>query len=131
MGVAVALQATASPLPCFSTLAKRLSETDPESALEVLDTAITWEPYAESAYRQIISLHQHLGDTDAAHTTLRLLRTRLADLIDQIRTRYALGYHPAGTQASGRFHEIRLQLSPEIEKREGKLIVRTRHGYYR
>ena len=57
--------------------------------------------------------------------------SRLADLIDQIRTRYALGYHPAGTQASGKFHEIRLQLWPEIEKREGRLIVRTRHGYYR
>ncbi|HWZ46058.1 MAG TPA: VWA domain-containing protein [Candidatus Saccharimonadales bacterium] len=56
---------------------------------------------------------------------------RLADLIDQIRTRYALGYHPPADAATGRFHELKLEIAPEIRLREGKLIVNVRKGYYR
>jgi VWFA-related protein len=56
---------------------------------------------------------------------------KMADLIDQIRTRYALGYHPAGDDQRGKFHEIRLEVSPDVQAREGKLIVETKRGYYR
>ena len=55
---------------------------------------------------------------------------RLADLIDRIRTRYALGYHPPAETAPG-FHELKLEIAPEIRLREGKLIVNVRRGYYR
>jgi len=30
-----------------------------------------------------------------------------------------------------RLHTIQLKMIPEVEKREGKVIVRTRRGYYR
>ena len=56
---------------------------------------------------------------------------KMAELIDQVRTRYAIGYHPAADDQHGRFHEIRLEITPEVQKREGKLIVETRRGYYR
>lgn len=56
---------------------------------------------------------------------------KMAELIDQIRTRYALGYHPDGEGYRGRFHEIRLEVSPEVKGREGKVIVQTKRGYYR
>jgi VWFA-related protein len=59
------------------------------------------------------------------------IAVKMAQLIDQIRTRYALGYHPAADSEKGKFHEIHLKISPEVEKREGKLIVETRKGYYR
>jgi len=57
--------------------------------------------------------------------------SKMADLIDQIRTRYAIGYHPIMDDQAGRFREIRLEIAPEVQKREGKLIVETRRGYYR
>lgn len=60
----------------------------------------------------------------------RKISAKMADLIDQIRTRYALGYHP-GVDDDRRFREIRLNVSPEVEKREGKVIIETRRGYFR
>jgi VWFA-related protein len=59
------------------------------------------------------------------------IAAKMAELIDQIRTRYALGYHPAVDSQTGKFHEIRLKISPRVEEREGKLIVETRKWYYR
>lgn len=59
------------------------------------------------------------------------IAAKMAQLIDQIRTRYALGYHPTGEDHGGRFHPIRLEISPEVESREGKLIVETKKGYFR
>jgi VWFA-related protein len=56
---------------------------------------------------------------------------KMAELIDRIRSRYALGYHPIGDSQQGKFREIRLEVSPEVENREGKVIVETRKGYYR
>ncbi|MBZ5521418.1 MAG: VWA domain-containing protein [Acidobacteriia bacterium] len=56
---------------------------------------------------------------------------RLADLIDQIRTRYALGYHPPAKPATEGFQRLKLEIAPEIRMREGKLIVNVRKGYYR
>jgi hypothetical protein len=55
---------------------------------------------------------------------------KLADLIDQIRTRYSLGYRPSVEQPPGKFCEIRLKVAPEVEKREGQLVVRAKRGYY-
>ncbi|HEY6352787.1 MAG TPA: VWA domain-containing protein [Candidatus Angelobacter sp.] len=60
----------------------------------------------------------------------RKISAKMADLIDQIRTRYALGFHPLA-DSQQRFREIRLEVSPEVQKREGKLMVETRRGYYR
>ncbi len=59
------------------------------------------------------------------------IAVKTAELIDQIRTRYALGFHPAGQQEKGRFHQIRLEVSPGIQSREGKVIVETKKGYFR
>lgn len=58
------------------------------------------------------------------------ISVKMAELIDQIRTRYALGYHPVA-DSEERFREIRLEISPQVREREGKLIVETRRGYFR
>jgi VWFA-related protein len=56
---------------------------------------------------------------------------KLAQLIDEIRTRYTLGYYPSVKQPKGKFCEIKLQIRAETQKREGRLLVRTKKGYYR
>jgi Ca-activated chloride channel family protein len=57
--------------------------------------------------------------------------TKLAQLIDDIRTRYTIGYYPSVTQPKGKFCEIKLQVKPEIQQRKGRMRVRTKQGYYR
>jgi len=56
---------------------------------------------------------------------------KLAELIDHIRTRYTFGYRPSRAQPPGTFCKIKLKMAPSIEKREGKVAIRTRSGYYR
>jgi VWFA-related protein len=56
---------------------------------------------------------------------------KLAQLIDEIRTRYTLGYYPSAKQPKGKFCEIKLQIRGETEKRVGRVLLRTKKGYYR
>jgi VWFA-related protein len=56
---------------------------------------------------------------------------KLAQLIDEIRTRYTVGYYPSVKQPKGKFCEIKVQITTEAQKREGRMLVRTKKGYYR
>ncbi len=56
---------------------------------------------------------------------------KLAQLIDEIRSRYTVGYYPSVKQAKGKFCEIKIQIRAETQKREGRMVVRTKQGYYR
>jgi Ca-activated chloride channel family protein len=56
---------------------------------------------------------------------------KLAQLIDEIRTRYTLGYYPSVKQPKGKFCQIKLEISAAARKRQGPLEVRTKTGYYR
>lgn len=55
---------------------------------------------------------------------------QLAELIERLRTRYSFGYMPLNPSHDGRFRRIRLSLAPGVEKREGKIAIKTRTGYY-
>ncbi|MEW6130985.1 MAG: VWA domain-containing protein [Acidobacteriota bacterium] len=55
---------------------------------------------------------------------------KLATLINQLRNRYAIGYVSTNTQKDGKYRKIKLQLSPDVEKREGQVGIVTRKGYY-
>lgn len=57
--------------------------------------------------------------------------TKLAELIDHIRTRYSFGYRPSVEQPPRKFCKIKLTVAAKVEKREGKLAVRTSAGYNR
>jgi Ca-activated chloride channel family protein len=57
--------------------------------------------------------------------------TKLAQLIDEIRTRYTLGYYPSAKQPKGTFCELKVRVKPEAEKRVGEVNVRTKKGYYK
>lgn len=55
---------------------------------------------------------------------------KLGEVFSRLRTRYSLGFRPAGTNTDGSFHTLKLQLTPETVARRGKVIVVTRKGYY-
>jgi VWFA-related protein len=57
--------------------------------------------------------------------------TKLAELIDHIRARYSFGYRPSVEQPFGKFCSLKLTVTPGVQKREGKVAVRTSAGYYR
>jgi VWFA-related protein len=51
-------------------------------------------------------------------------------LVEHLRTRYTLGFVSTNTKFDGSFRKLKLELSPEAEKRVGtKTVVRTRRGY--
>ena len=86
-----------------------------------------------------------LGDIDqyskatggpVLNTSSKDAADRLSLLIDQLRSRYTLGYKPIVAAAPGKFCKIGLQLTPEWirdhpELRKQGVVVLTRSGYYR
>jgi VWFA-related protein len=51
-------------------------------------------------------------------------------LVEHLRTRYSLGFVSTNTKFDGSFRKLKLELSPEAQKRVGKkTVVRTRKGY--
>jgi len=56
---------------------------------------------------------------------------RLALLIDDIRMRYSIGYHPTGQKPKGKFCAIQVKVSPEVKQAHHELVVEARQGYYR
>ncbi len=59
------------------------------------------------------------------------LQARLAALIDDLRMRYSLSYHPSAQKPKGKFCTIKVRLAPEIKKAQKDLIVEAKQGYYR
>lgn len=57
--------------------------------------------------------------------------SKLAEMIDHLRTRYSLGYRPSVEQPAGKFCHIKLLVTPGVERREGKVLVKARAGYVR
>jgi len=79
------------------------------------------------------NVHQYAERTggDVMTSSKEDVSARLAQLIDQIRTRYTLGYYPSVKQPKGKFCELKVQTTAGTQKREGRLLVRTKKGYYR
>jgi len=59
------------------------------------------------------------------------LQEKLALLIDDLRLRYSLGYHPSGQKPKGKYCAIKVKLTPETKKAVGNVVVEARQGYYR
>ena len=59
------------------------------------------------------------------------MKARLAEMIDDLRKRYALSYHPSTQKPKGTFCSIQVKLAPEIRKTEKDLVVEAKQGYYR
>src|SRR5437868_7753615 len=59
------------------------------------------------------------------------LQEKLAMMIDDLRMRYSLGYHPTAQKPKGRYCTIKVKLTPEAKKAIGNVVVEARQGYYR
>lgn len=59
------------------------------------------------------------------------LSEKLALLIDDLRLRYTLGYHPSRPRAKVKYCAIKVKLTPEARKALGNVVVEARQGYYR
>jgi VWFA-related protein len=59
------------------------------------------------------------------------LKEKLALLIDDLRMRYTLGYHPSAQKPKGKYCAIKVKLAPETKKAVGNVVVEARQGYYR
>jgi VWFA-related protein len=59
------------------------------------------------------------------------LKEKLALLIDDLRMRYTLAYHPSRQKPKGKYCAIKLKLTPETKKAIGNVVVEARQGYYR
>jgi VWFA-related protein len=56
---------------------------------------------------------------------------KLAELIDNLRLRYTLGYRPSVAKPHGTFCTIKVELAPEVKKLQKDLVVKAKQGYYR
>ncbi len=59
----------------------------------------------------------------------REVGARLAELIDQLRGRYTLGYRPSSSEPAGSYCKVSVTLTSAAQKRDS--VVRTERGYYR
>ena len=68
-------------------------------------------------------------------TSKKEVAARLAELIDQLRARYALGYKPASAKPAGSFCKVQVRLTSASQNRfhsgKGDPVVRSISGYYR
>lgn len=55
---------------------------------------------------------------------------KLGQAIERLRARYSLGYLTTNEKWDGKYRRISLTVTPEVEKREGKVIVQARKGYF-
>jgi hypothetical protein len=56
---------------------------------------------------------------------------RLAEVLDELRSRYTIGYHPSESKPPGTFCRLHVTLSPEAPLRPQEWTVLARAGYYR
>jgi hypothetical protein len=54
---------------------------------------------------------------------------KLGEMIDRLRSRYAIGFRPADLNDTGKFRPVKITISTS-KKRKEKPIVLTRRGYY-
>lgn len=55
---------------------------------------------------------------------------KLSQVIERLRARYSFGYLPSNEKWDGKYRRISLTVTPEVERREGKVIVQARKGYF-
>jgi VWFA-related protein len=55
---------------------------------------------------------------------------KLSQAIERLRARYSLGYLPSNEKWDGKYRRINLTVTAEVERREGKVIIQARKGYF-
>ena len=83
-----------------------------------------------------ISRYAEITGGPVLRTTKTEAKARLAQLIDELRARYTIGYEPSAPKPRGSFCKIRVTLSSDLfkehaELKKSNLAVRAKRGYYR
>jgi VWFA-related protein len=55
---------------------------------------------------------------------------KLGLAIERLRARYSFGYLPTNEKWDGKYRQISLTVTPEVERREGKIVIQARKGYF-
>lgn len=63
-------------------------------------------------------------------SSAKKMKIRIAQLIDDLRLRYSLSYHPSVDKPDGKFCAIKVKLRP-AQKSQGHFVVEAKQGYYR
>jgi VWFA-related protein len=102
------------------------------SGLVVGDFNAVVDEYRKKGFTIEDSIGSHVADTGGV--ALQVGKddavTKLANLIERLRTRYSLGYTPLNEKRDGKFRKIKLTIAPDIERREGGVAIVARKGYY-
>lgn len=109
---------------------------DRTAATDITVIAANTNPFAMmfGARTGDIRKYAELTGGPVLDTSKKEVADHLAELIDQIRLRYTLGYKPSTAKPEGTFCKLQLHLDPALLKQRPdlrKLKVRTREGYYR
>lgn len=103
-----------------------------EGAMTSTEKIFTRDRGGEDRYRRKMTVDPFANQTggEMIKASKTEVNSRLALLIEHLRTRYSLGFTPPREKTDGNFHRITLSLRPETRKRLGDVVIRTRQGYY-
>jgi hypothetical protein len=57
------------------------------------------------------------------------LDTTFVTLIDHLRTRYSLAFVSSNRKRDGTLRKLKIDVTPELQKSQGKLVVKARRSY--
>jgi VWFA-related protein len=109
------------------TLLKKSEISDQEDAHRDVEKILGRMMYPPGEVRK----YAQLTGGEVVESSGKKLKVELAALIDDLRLRYSLSYHPSATKPAGKFCAIKVKLSPALKKSQGDLLVITKQGYYR
>ncbi|MDX2033679.1 MAG: VWA domain-containing protein [Blastocatellia bacterium] len=104
-----------------------------EGAVSKAEKMFSWNrPGAADVFRRKMSVDPFANQTggEVLKSDKTQVNTRLALLIDHLRTRYSIGFSPRREQIDGNFHRVQLVLSADARRRLGDPSIRARQGYF-
>jgi VWFA-related protein len=115
-----------------AALIQRSTETD------ALAAAMTTHPTPLSAGARFGDIERYADLTGGPllNSSKTSVTARLADLLDDLRGRYTLGYKPQTSVSDGAFCKLQVTLTPQTyvkhpEWKKSEIVVRAQSGYYR
>jgi VWFA-related protein len=83
------------------------------------------------SFGQIKGVNRYVEETggEVIGADKKEVDTKLANVIDRLRARYAIGFRPSNAIDDGKFRPVAIKISPTTKRKE-KPIVLTKRGYY-
>ena len=100
-------------------------------AIAKVQSVIRWSPTNLALFRsyKVDTFAEQTGGEVMASSKPEVDK-KLGDLFEHLRARYSIGFNSTNTNYDGKFRKISLRLSPELQKQNRELVVRTKQGYY-